>query len=69
MAITEKDIENIRKLESFLKSPKTVGEMATYLGVSHTRALDYLEVMLMAPKRYKVRCADVSGAEKSWVVD
>ena len=69
MPITQLDVENIHKLESFLKSPKTVGEMATYLGVSHTRALDYLEVMLMAPKRYKVRCADVSGAEKSWVVD
>lgn len=69
MPITQLDVENIHRLETFLKSPKTVSEMANYLGVTHTKALDYLEVMLMAPKRYKVQCSDVSGPEKTWVVE
>lgn len=69
MAITEKDIENLRRLEEYIKSPRNIGEIAAYLGVTRAKALDYIEVMVMAPKRYKVHCADLGGVEKAWVAE
>jgi len=68
MAITEQDIENVRKLESYIKTPRTVGEIATYLGVSRMRALDYLEVLVKNPKRYNLACENLGGVEKTWVI-
>ena len=32
MAITERDIDNLHKLEGYLRTPRTIGEIATYLG-------------------------------------
>lgn len=68
MAITEQDIENVHKLESYIKTPRTVGEIATYLGVTRARALDYLEVLVKNPKRYRVQCENLGGVEKTWVI-
>ncbi len=68
MAITEQDINNLHRLEDYLKSPRNVGEIANYLGVTRAKALDYLEVMVTAPKRYKLHCADLGGVEKAWVI-
>ena len=68
MAITERDIENLRKLEGYLRTPRTIGEIATYLGVSRMRALDYLEIMLKNPKKYPLTCGNLAGVEKTWVV-
>ena len=69
MAVSEQDIDNIRKLEAYLKTPHTAGDIAKYLGISTAKALDYLEVMIMAPKRYKVQCTDLGGVEKAWVIE
>ena len=69
MPITETDVENIHRLETYLKTPHTAGEIANYLNVSHAKALDYLEAMLMAPKRYKLHCIDVGGVEKTWGIE
>ena len=68
MGITQNDIDNIHKLESYLKTPRTIGEIATYLGVSRMRALDYIEVMVVNPKRYNISCENLGGVEKCWVV-
>ena len=68
MAITERDIENLRKLEGYLRTPRTIGEIATYLGVSRMRDLDYIEVMVVNPKRYNISCENLGGVEKCWVV-
>ena len=68
MAITQQDIDNIHKLESYLKTPRTAGEVATYLGVTRMKALDYLEIMVMNPKQYPLTCGNLAGVEKTWVV-
>ena len=70
MRLTETDVENIHKLEKFLKeAPRAIGEMAKYLGVSVTLTIDYLEVFLKNPKVYKMRCTDLAGPEKKWVME
>ena len=69
MPITQADIDNIHKLESYLKSPRTAGEVATYLGTTRMKALDYLDVMLKNPKRYPLTCGNLAGVEKTWVME
>ena len=66
MAITQQDIDNIHKLESYLKTPRTAGEVASYLEVSRMKALDYLEIMLKNPKKYPLTCGNLAGVEKTW---
>ena len=68
MGITQNDIDNIHKLESYLRTPRTAGEVATYLGVTRMQALDYLEIMLRNPKRYPLSCGTLAGVEKTWVI-
>lgn len=66
--ITQEDVENVRKLAIYLKTPRTVSEMAEYLHVPRMRAMDYLEVILRQPKVYTCTCADVAGVEKRWQI-
>ena len=40
MAITEQDINNLHRLEDYLKSPRNVGEIANYLGVRSHHSVD-----------------------------
>ena len=68
MGITQNDIDNIHKLERYLRTPRTAGEVATYLGVTRMQALDYLEIMLRNPKRYPLSCGNLAGVEKTWVI-
>lgn len=68
MALTHVDVANIHALKKYLASPRTVGEMASYLHVEKMRAMDYLEI-LIRDKRNRVTCADVSGAEKRWIIE
>ena len=69
MPITQADIDNIHKLESYLKTPRTAGEVATYLGTTRMKALDYLEIMLKNPKKYPLTSGNLAGVEKTWVME
>ena len=70
MAITQTDVDNIHKLEKYLRdAPRTLGEMASHLNVSKGTAITYLEIMTKNPKRYRIDCADLSGVEKKWVIN
>ena len=69
MAITQADIDNIHKLETYLKTPRTAGEGATYLRVSRMQALDYIEIMLKNPRKYPLSCGNLAGVEKTWVME
>jgi len=62
MAITQADIDNIHKLESYLKTPRTAGEVATYLGISRMKALDYIEIMLKKKPFLKKISSALRGA-------
>lgn len=65
--ITDNDVENIHELERYLKEPRTLGEMASHLGVSQGQVISYLEIFLKNPRRYRVQCSDLAGPEKKWV--
>ena len=67
--ITQADIDNIRKLEQYMKTPRTAGEVATYLNISRMKALDYIEIMLKNPKKYPLTCGNLAGVEKTWVIE
>lgn len=69
MALTEKDVQNIHELETFLKTPRSIGDIAKHLGVSPGTAISYLEVFTKNPKRYRIQCTDLAGPEKKWVVE
>lgn len=69
MTITQTDVDNIHALEKYLKTPHTIGDIAAHLGVSKSRAIDYLEIMTKNPKRYRIGCADLGGQEKKWVIE
>lgn len=66
-SITERDVENIHRLERYLHEPHTIGEMARHLGVTEGTAISYLEVFVKNG-RYRVQCADLAGPEKKWVI-
>lgn len=69
MPITQKDVDNIHDLEKYLDgTPRTIGEMARHLGVTNGLAITYLEIMAKNPKRYRLECADLAGAEKKGVI-
>jgi len=63
--ITERDIENIRRLRKVLEKPHTVGEMARVLETDPTQAILYLETLVRAGE---ARCTDLAGPEKRWVI-
>lgn len=69
MSITQTDVDNIHKMETYLKTPHTIGDIATHLGVSKSKAIDYLEIMAKNPKRYRLGCGDLGGQEKKWVLE
>lgn len=69
MTVTEKDIQNIRDMESFLRTPRTVADIARQYGVSIGTAISYLEVFVKQPKRYRIQCTDLAGPEKKWILD
>lgn len=66
--LTEKDVQNIRELERFLKTPRSIGEIAKHLDVSNATAISYLEVFTKNPKRYHITCTDLAGPEKKWMI-
>ena len=66
MGITTQDVQNLRTLESYMKEPRTAGDIANRLGVTKLRALDYIEIMALNPKRYRLECTDLAGPEKKW---
>lgn len=68
MGLTEQDVQNVKELERYLKEPRTLGEMASHLGVSVGTAISYLEIFLKNPRRYNCGCADLAGKEKRWVI-
>ena len=66
--LTERDVQNIRDMEGFLKSPRTVADIARHYGVSTGTAIGYLEVFAKNPKKYRIQCTDLAGPEKKWMI-
>lgn len=67
-SLTQTDVDNIHRLKTFLKTPRTEGEIANHLGVPRMKVLDYLEIFVRNPKQYRIELSDVAGKEKKWVL-
>lgn len=70
MRLTEEDVDRIHKLEQYLRTgARSVGEMASYLGVSKLTVMNYMDVFLCNLKKYHIYCADLTGPEKRWTIE